>query len=176
MYLQNDWTAIRKHYADRAEIINNCRASEWAIGPYSWDKGGMISMTPIEKNFWGDAREANLILYPQYPACGYFIDFANPVAKVGVECDGREFHSDKRRDERRQSVLEAAGWSIYRISGRECNQDWSEDGATPSPGYVLANQIGDMHGIRFIGSGKGVRSLHEVALHRIANLLERASA
>lgn len=112
-------------------------------------------MTPIETNFWADARDAGAILYPQWPACGYFLDFANPVAKVAIECDGYAYHLDRESDAKRQAVLEAAGWTIYRISGRECNMDYDEETHTESPGKRLLDRICDRHGIKRMSAGNG---------------------
>ena len=149
MTAQNNWAAIRRHYATVKEQINSTPRDEWAIDPYMWDFGqGMIFMTPIEENFWADCREADLILYPQYPACGYFMDFANPVAMVGIECDGKAYHMDKARDAAREDVLVNRGWKIYRIQGWQCNQDWDEETGVPPYGRELADEIGKSHGIR----------------------------
>ncbi|MFA5898050.1 MAG: DUF559 domain-containing protein [Hyphomicrobium sp.] len=177
MNIQNNWSAIRQHYADLNSQINSCVSSEWAIDPYSWDMGKhMIFMTPIEENFWADCREADLILYPQYPACGYFLDFANPVAKVGIECDGKAFHTDKERDAFRQSVLEKNGWIIYRITGKECNEDWDESGKTPPFGRVLADHIGSTHGIkraRRKDRSMGARHVGEIAVESITSIFQK---
>ncbi len=177
MNTQNNWAAIRQHYADLNSQINACEPSEWAIDPYSWDMGkNMIFMTPIEENFWADCREADLILYPQYPSCGYFLDFANPVAKVGIECDGKAFHMDKKRDAFRQSVLEKNGWCIYRITGKECNEDWDENGETPPYGRVLADHIGRTHGIKRIQRQDrpiGAQQVGEIAVCMIARMFQQ---
>jgi very-short-patch-repair endonuclease len=172
MTAQNNWTAIKAHYAKLNERIFSCTANTWAADPYAWDMGQhMIFMTPIEENFWADCREADLILYPQYPACGYFIDFANPVAKVGIECDGKAFHVDKERDEYRQGVLERAGWSIFRISGRECNENWDADVAPA--GRRLAELIGRNFGIKRSASHSGTRQVGEVFMDRLEEMLSR---
>lgn len=149
MNQKNNWGEIKRHYRLLSDRILKTPRNEWACDPYLWDAGmHMIFMTPIEENFWADCRDADLILYPQYPACGYFIDFANPVARVGIECDGRAFHMDKARDDHRQGVLEDNGWTIYRIGGRECNENWNEETGRPPFGRRLADHIGANHGIR----------------------------
>ena len=177
MYAHNDWSAIRAHYASNMSKIMACSSDEWAIDPYSWDMGqGMIFMTPIEENFWSDCRQEGLILYPQFPACGYFIDFANPVAMVGIECDGREFHVDKERDERRQQCLEANGWRIYRITGRKCNESWEDSSSELPAGISLARHIGMTHGIkRLVERYKGTRHIGEFSDEWGASLIERLS-
>lgn len=152
----NDWNAIRDHYVEHGPEILAYRRDEWAVDPYEWDMGkGIIQMTPIEYNFWSDARDVGAILYPQWPACGYFLDFANPVAKVAIECDGYAYHQDRESDAKRQAVLEAAGWTIYRISGRECNMDYDEETHTESPGKRLLQRICYDHGIKRMSAGRG---------------------
>lgn len=174
MSANNKWNEIRAHYAAHEKRILSCSANRWAIDPYLWDQGkGMIFMTPIEENFWADCRDADLILYPQYPACGYFIDFANPVAKVGIECDGKAFHLDSERDARRQSVLERAGWSIFRITGRECNENWDED--RPPAGRRLAELIGRNHGIKCKHQYSGTKTAGEIFSIRFEDLFRRWS-
>lgn len=75
--------------------------------------------SPIERNVWCEIRNLGLPFYPQIPACGYFIDFANPFVKIGIECDGKAWH-DKERDRVRDARLAADGWMIFRIEGHEC--------------------------------------------------------
>ena len=86
-------------------------------------------------------------MYPQWPQCGFFLDFANPVARVAIECDGREFH-DSVKDGRRDAILEAEGWTVYRLTGRDCLRlgEEDEDGHyIHSPGERLCQQIRRMH-------------------------------
>ena len=70
---------------------------------------------------WGVIRSnGKAPLYPQYPVSKYIVDFGNPIVKVAVECDGREWHLDKKKDERRDDNLASLGWLTYRISGKDC--------------------------------------------------------
>lgn len=164
---KNNWDAIRAHYAKFAPKILAHRKDEWAIDPYAWDEGkGMIQMTPIEYNFWADAREANAILYPQWPACGYFLDFANPRAMVAIECDGAAYHRDKQADAKRQAVLETAGWCIYRISGRDCNTDFNEETRAASPSRKLMDRICAAHDISRTSPSTQTRRIGEVLKQR----------
>lgn len=75
--------------------------------------------SPIEQLVWGDIRHLAVPFYPQMPVLNYFIDFGNPFLKIGIECDGKEFH-DKERDAARDKRLAEAGWMIFRIEGHEC--------------------------------------------------------
>jgi len=104
---------IRKRYEEIGFLING---KEFRLCPYDiydWDK----IWTPIERNTWDAIRYLGLPFYPQYPVGNYFIDFADPFKKIGIEIDGRKFHQDFERDEYRQSKLENMGWEIFRIPG-----------------------------------------------------------
>jgi very-short-patch-repair endonuclease len=118
------WDAIRLHYAHFNPAILAARADEWAIDPYEWD--GLMHLTPIEQWLWSDIRAAGAVFYPQYPVGRFFVDFANPKAKVAIECDGAAFHQDKAKDAARDAELEAAGWTVYRLSGKDCRTEFDE--------------------------------------------------
>lgn len=61
----------------------------------------------------------------QFRVGGYKLDMVikgEGKARVALECDGQEFHSSDEqiyRDMVRQAVLERAGWTFIRLSGRE---------------------------------------------------------
>jgi len=76
-------------------------------------------MSIAEKLMWAEIKSIGFPMYPQFPVLGYFIDFADPVKKVGIEVDGKEFHTDWEADEKRQKEMEALGWKFYRITGSE---------------------------------------------------------
>jgi hypothetical protein len=109
-------------YATRARKILSQPKTEYAIDAYAWDHDGGLWLSPIERGLWHDARGLDLVLYPQWPVAGFFVDFANPVARVAIECDGKAFH-DPARDWPRQKAIEAKGWAVYRFPGWMCNQE-----------------------------------------------------
>lgn len=78
----------------------------------------LVSFTPIESNVWGYIRSAGLPFLPQFPAEQYFLDFADPVKMIGIEVDGKAYHQDQEKDEKRQKALESKGWKIFRITGQ----------------------------------------------------------
>lgn len=147
-YLQNNWDAIRRHYDRYMDEILYSPAYGYAIDPYAWDMGqGMIHFTPIEYAMWCDIRCTGITMYPQWPECGFFLDFANPVAKVAIECDGREFH-DASKDRERDAILGAQGWKVYRMTGRDCNvvgEDGENGCYVPSPGEALCRKLGERY-------------------------------
>jgi very-short-patch-repair endonuclease len=110
------WNVIRDVYRVMMPVI--LKASEDRLGgrvdPYfvSW------KFTPIEALAWMSIREVGLPVYPQVPAHRWFIDFANPYHRIGVELDGKDYH-DPVTDTRRDSILAQQRWHIYRITGAE---------------------------------------------------------
>lgn len=133
----NNWNGIVRFYAERHEDIMECASNEWALDPYEWDSRGLLHMTPIEAWLWSDMRDEGMVMYPQYPVDGVFVDFGNPVAKVAIECDGKAYHLDKEKDEARDLRLAGLGWTVYRLTGRECRSEFDEE--THEPG--IAKQI-----------------------------------
>lgn len=123
----NDWNALRAHYERAKPLILSHEPNEWALDPYAWDGIGAMQMTPIEQWLWSDIREVGAVFYPQWPAAGVFLDFANPAAKVAIECDGRDYHLDRAKDAARDAKLAALGWSVFRISGADCRTDFDEE-------------------------------------------------
>jgi very-short-patch-repair endonuclease len=110
---------IRKTYqASMSEIVRNYPRYDPYFG-FDW----AVIFTPIERNVWGEIRDLRLPFYPQFPVGPYFIDFADPVKKLGIEVDGRRYHEDLEGDWRREQALEQQGWTIIRILGRHTYQE-----------------------------------------------------
>lgn len=89
---------------------------------------GLAPDSPFETAVIKALRDRNWTVHPQVGCSGYRIDLGvvDPRAPgrylVGIECDGRSYHSGataRDRDRLRQHVLESLGWSIHRI--------WSTD-------------------------------------------------
>jgi very-short-patch-repair endonuclease len=110
--------AIKRFYEDVRTDLLKSPAHQWAHGPYMLD--WLKLFTPIECALWEEIRDIGAVFYPQYPVGRYFVDFGNPVARVAIECDGKEFHQDRAADSLRQAEIEAQGWVVYRITGRDC--------------------------------------------------------
>lgn len=79
--------------------------------------------SPIEREVWGEIREYGLPFYPQIPVAGFFLDFACPMLKIAIECDGAEFH-DFQRDWNRDEILAGLGWNVFRLAGHECKRTY----------------------------------------------------
>lgn len=89
---------------------------------------GLEPDSPFERAVIRILRNHNWEVHPQVGCSGYRIDIGvvDPRAPgrylVGIECDGRTYHSGataRDRDRLRQHILEKLGWRIHRI--------WSTD-------------------------------------------------
>lgn len=117
------YNEIRKHYDYLTPLIferSERNRSAW-VSPYCQEVDWIKIFTPIEYDAWHAIRSNGRVpLYPQYPVLNYFLDFGNPFLKIGIECDGAEFHLDKKKDNDRDYQLHEQGWKIFRISGSHC--------------------------------------------------------
>lgn len=157
--LPNNWTAIREHYEWLTPKILAQDRNEWATDTYAWN--GMVNLTPIEYWLWADIRECDCVFYPQYPVGRVFLDFANPKAKVGIECDGAEFHKNKQKDAARDQILTDLGWTIYRISGSDCRTESDFENGRMSRAGVFMRRIAIEHGLARNGFEKTLRAMLE---------------
>lgn len=112
------WRALRELYAYKDQAIRD--AWPHMVNPYPVD----WKFTPIEYSAWQTIRILGLPFYPQYPIGRYFVDFADPVMRLALECDGKDWH-DPVKDARRDAAISALGWRVKRFTGRQCY--WSED-------------------------------------------------
>lgn len=128
--MSNRYDIIRQHYQEATPKIFKAaehRVYGWYT-PYTHMIDWLPLFTPIENSTWQAIRCFGMApFYPQYPVGNYFIDFGNPILKLGIECDGAAFHQDKEKDHRRDENLFSKGWQIYRISGSDCVRPVSED-------------------------------------------------
>lgn len=88
--------------------------------------------SPFEREVIKALRDHGFEVHPQVGCSGYRIDIGivDPRARgrylLGVECDGRSYHSmpvARDRDRLRQQILEGLGWTIHRI----WSTDWWSD-------------------------------------------------
>lgn len=146
----NDFNAIRAFYREMDVLIEATPKSDWAADPYAWSE--VIQLTPIEAWLWTDIRQADVILYPQYPVGRFFVDFANPMARVAIECDGAAYHMDVEKDLARQREIEGAGWMVYRITGRDCRTEFDDETRKQSRARQFIDEIARAHGIKRLPS------------------------
>jgi very-short-patch-repair endonuclease len=91
--------------------------------------GIQVLDSPIEQYLW-DAIEREGLDYlarRQFEIKPYKIDIAFPIARLAVECDGREYHRENvqqlERDQRRDKFLARKGWRTLRIEGIAIRKD-----------------------------------------------------
>ncbi len=144
---------FRQHYIDLWPTVKNLPADQWAMPPNSFDWNDL--MTPIELIVWGYIRDEGVVLYPQHPVAGYFVDFGHPKVRVALECDGKQYHLDKAKDEARQRAIEAKGWTVYRLTGNQCtfqyhdeiDPETGESYEPTAPARELIQRIGRQYGL-----------------------------
>jgi len=87
-----------------------------------------------EQEFWEvvihQERKHGLLypIIPQYQVGKYFLDFAMPTIKLGMEIDGLAYHNGQEsfmKDRRRQREIESQGWRIVRFAAKEISLDVS---------------------------------------------------
>lgn len=119
--LPTRWMLIRQIYMDRMhEIMEASRQDPKGMtDPYFVDWSKLF--TPIEDLAWSDIRYMGLPFYPQFPVLNYFIDFACPSKRIGVELDGAAYH-DRGKDKARDELLWQHGWRIFRVTGTEAHR------------------------------------------------------
>ncbi len=106
-----------------------------AIAPHS-SPSGAAADSPFEREVMAVLRAKGWTVHPQVGAAGYRIDLGVVDPRVpgryllGVECDGRTYHSGataRDRDRLRQHVLEGLGWQLTRV----WSADWWRDPEEP---------------------------------------------
>lgn len=124
--ITDKWGVIRQVYMENiGEIMKHYEEGGW-ITKYPHLLDWEVHLSPIEFRVWGFIHAMPLPLYPQFPVFNWFIDFANPYYKIGVECDGKDYH-DSEKDRKRDEFLAKWGWKIFRITGKECNTDFEDE-------------------------------------------------
>ena len=83
------------------------------ITPYIFD----VKFSPLEQMAWSSIRYFRQTCHfrPEYPIGRYFADFADPINKIVIEIDSKQFHTDKDKDAARQAEIEALGWHVLRF-------------------------------------------------------------
>lgn len=120
------WGVIRQYYMENISEMLSMSKESITNGLYAYDLDWPSFFSPIEEVAWNSIRShGNIVLYPQFPLFNYFIDFANPYLKIGLELDGEEYH-DIEKDRKRDEFLSSIGWSIFRISGKEALMEYNE--------------------------------------------------
>lgn len=129
---KNHWNEIRSLYEKQTPLILSRPRDVFWVDPYAFD--WLEIFTPIESSAWQSIRGLGIPLYPQYPIDSIFVDFGDPVKKIALECDGKDFHN-KQDDTIRDNFLNSIGWTVFRVTGSECYK----------PGLNLEPLLIDLH-------------------------------
>lgn len=113
------WEAFRALYKTMMPEIMGRGGDRYGIDPYIID--WIPQFTPIEYEAWQSIRALGLPLYPQFPVGNVFVDFGDPVKKIALECDGKDWH-DASKDLARDKELFKSGWIVFRVTGGECKK------------------------------------------------------
>lgn len=118
------WDYVREAYKKFIPaILRAAKANRRGkVDPYLLDWVQFFS--PIESAAWNSIRAIGIPLYPQFPALRYFIDFANPYLRIGLELDGTKWHDVAKDKIRDQELYDREGWRIFRIPGKEAIREF----------------------------------------------------
>jgi very-short-patch-repair endonuclease len=111
------YALLQEHYVEKhQEIMHQASldAGVWAIEPYIFD----WHFNPNEQGVWGSIRRNPMVMYPEFPVAGCFVDFGNPFLRIALEADGESYH-DRERDTARDQKLLGIDWKVFRVSYRE---------------------------------------------------------
>ncbi|RYF30674.1 MAG: DUF559 domain-containing protein [Comamonadaceae bacterium] len=141
----NKWQVIDDFWGRWLEHIEKAGSTNWGAAPmdFAW-----IELTPIERALFEEMRNLNMVFYPQWPVAGVFVDFANPVAKIAIECDGKAFHRDQAKDAERDSRLADLGWIVYRLPGWACHAECDEEKELFSASQLVLREICARHPVQ----------------------------
>ncbi|MCC5842560.1 MAG: DUF559 domain-containing protein [Opitutales bacterium] len=111
---------IRQYYMEvMPEIMELSARSKrsWVdVYPFDW------KFNSNEKNLWYSIRSNQVVFYPEFPVFSYFIDFANPYLRIGIEADSIKYH-DVENDKERDSRLSKIGWTVFRVNYHESSRE-----------------------------------------------------
>ena len=133
------WDALRKIYSEFAPSLSDGQRHS----PYFIDWDGCL--TPIEWDMWESIRILGLPFFPQYPVGRFFVDFADPLRRIAIECDGKAFH-DKENDAKRDAELAGLGWRVWRFTGAECWRGEDREDSAHQKLMYLAREYRGFHG------------------------------
>lgn len=111
-YTWKERQKIKSFYDNKRELSGYKYAVRWRFSPLEYQCWAELRSIPEGSGFW-----------PEYPIGKYFVDFADPVHKIVIECDGAQFHADKEKDKTRQLEIESLGWTVIRFNAAQILSD-----------------------------------------------------
>ena len=83
--------------------------------------------SPLETTFWDAWVERHgKSLACQHRVGRFHLDFADLATQTAIEVDGASWHADpqdRARDEARDALLQARGWHVIRLRGRDVREN-----------------------------------------------------
>lgn len=160
--LVDEATDFKARFDALKNFYDGARA-EIAACPYGWGVDPRAIawarvFSPIELAMWEALRSQRVWVYPQFPIGRYFADFAHPAAGLVIECDGAAFHRDRQRDRERQKSIEEMGWSVMRITGRDCLLE-EDDPEKKSALWIFVQDVRDVVAARLQRGENRMRAL-----------------
>ncbi|MGN6553215.1 MAG: DUF559 domain-containing protein [Verrucomicrobiota bacterium] len=151
---------IRRYYTEALpEIMALARESliTWySKYPFDWE------FNRNESSLWASIASRPMVMYPEFPVLGYFVDFGNPFLKIAIEADSEKYHNKEKDRERDRKLLEI-GWKTFRVTYKENFTPFKElgeiselicdghesDGFHEMENWMLNTSDGVVHAIRF---------------------------
>lgn len=113
--------AVARNYATYQALVDKGVRSWMRGDPYEICDWSRV-FTPIESAVWSAIRDEGLPMWPQFPVGRLSLDFGNPIIKIALECDGKDYHA-AIDDAERNLFLRDLGWTVYRIPGWACLEE-----------------------------------------------------
>jgi len=87
--------------------------------------GNKFIESPIEAQLYSRLKQFNVPCKLQHKIGPYRADIfiESKYRKIVIECDGKEFHQDKKREEKRDRYLESKGYLVLHFTGSEIFQN-----------------------------------------------------
>lgn len=79
--------------------------------------------SPIEARLLDAFVAANIVPDLQYRIGPYYADFAFPSIHLVVEADGKQYHQDVEREQRRDAYIQSLGWRVRHYTGRQIHRE-----------------------------------------------------
>jgi very-short-patch-repair endonuclease len=107
---------IRRYYTEALPEIMELAGKTLTVWhskyPFDW------KFNANEGSLWASIACRPMVMYPEFPVLGYFVDFGNPFLKIAIEADSEKYH-DKDNDRARDCELLEIGWKTFRVSYKE---------------------------------------------------------
>ncbi len=85
-----------------------------------------IPMNIVEKMAWIELKQLGLPFLPQLPVGRFYPDFCDPVKKIIIEIDGKDWH-EVEKDRKRDIELNNLGYTVHRFKAYLVSQELEED-------------------------------------------------